>query len=275
MLAPVTEQLKRETALRYALERDELRLHYQPVVELATGRVVGLEALVRWAHPDQGILPPANFIRLAEETGLILPLGDWALRSACRWVREWRAASPGAPPLVVGVNLSARQFSEPSLVREVTDALGETGLAPHRLELEITETVAMSDRADTRRTLNALKRLGVRLAIDDFGTGYSSLSYLRDLPVDTLKLDGSFVAEVGNDRGSQAIVRAVTKLAHDLGLTVTAEGVETAEQAEQLRRLAVNRGQGFYFAAPAGDEAIGDLLARAARLPEPSDLVEH
>ncbi len=276
MQAPVVARLERETTLRRALEHDDLLLHYQPVVELATGRVVGLEALVRWAHPERGILPPATFIQLAEETGLIVPLGRWALRAACHWAQEWRTASPTASPLVVSVNLSARQFLQPTLVTEVAEALGDTGLAPHRLELEITETVAMSDRADAQRMLKALKRLGIRLAIDDFGTGYSSLSYLRDLPVDTLKIDGSFVAGLGHDRGSQAIVDAVTTLAHDLGLSVTAEGVETADQAERLRGLGVDCAQGFYFAPPADGQAISDLLARGEPLPEfpPLDLTD-
>jgi diguanylate cyclase (GGDEF)-like protein/PAS domain S-box-containing protein len=263
MLAPVTERLERETSLRRALERDELRLHYQPVIELSTGGVVGLEALVRWNHAHTGPQRPEEFIRLAEETGLIIPLDRWALREACRQARIWQLAESPGIPLVMSVNLSASQLQRQDLAPEVAEALAASGLAPELLELEVTESVAMADEPATRRSLKALKRLGVRLAIDDFGTGYSSLTTLRQLPLDTLKIDGSFVAELGSDPGSQAIVRAVTTLAHDLGLIVTAEGVETTEQAERLQAIGVDRGQGFFFVPPASQDVIGDLLRRA------------
>ncbi len=263
MQAPVVARLEQETGLRRAMERDELTLHYQPLIDLATGALVGLEALVRWDHPKYGMLPTADFIQLAEETALIIPLGLWALRQACHQARMWEGHAAVTPPLVMSVNLSARQFRQPSLVAEVVRVLEETGLDPRRLELEITESVVTKNSSETIRTLRALRELGVYLAIDDFGTGYSSLSYLRELAVDTLKIDRTFVAGLDREAGSLAIVRAVTTLAHDLGMTVTAEGIETAEQWASLRDLGVDRGQGYYFARPRPGEAIGDLLAGA------------
>ncbi len=266
MRAAVLARLERETALRGAAERGELRLRYQPTVEIATGRVVGAEALARWEHPTEGLLHPVEFIRLAEETGLIVPLGRWALWEACRQARQWQDLRRGGTPLV-SVNLSARQLREAGFVAEVAGTLEASGLDPECLELEITESAAMRATPEVWRTLRDLRTLRVRLAIDDFGTGFSSLSRLRQLPVDALKVDRSFVAGLGRDTGSLAIVRAVVTLAHDLGLVVTAEGVETAEQGAMLRALGVDLGQGFHFAPPLPDEALGELLARGARLP--------
>ncbi len=267
MRAAVLARLERETALRGAAERGELRLRYQPTVELATGRVVGAEALARWEHPTEGLLHPAEFIRLAEETGLIVPLGRWVLREACHQARQWQDHRRGGAPLV-SVNLSARQLREAGFVAEVAEALEASGLDPECLELEITESTAMRATPEVLRALRDLRKLRVRLAIDDFGTGFSSLSRLRQLPVDVLKVDRSFVAGLGRDTGSLAIVRAVVALAHDLGLVVTAEGVETAEQGAMLCALGVDLGQGFHFARPLPGEALGELLARGARLPE-------
>ncbi len=267
MRTAVLARLERETALRGAAERGELRLAYQPKVALATGRVVGAEALIRWEHPELGLLHPAEFIRLAEETGLIVPLGRWVLREACRQARAWSDAAPLHPALVC-VNVSARQLREPGFVAEAVAALADAGLDAGCLELEITESTVMWDVPEVRHALRDLHTLGVALAIDDFGTGHSSLARLRRLPVDALKIDRSFVAGLGRDPGNLAIVRAVTVLAHELGLTVTAEGVETAEQAAMLRALGVDRAQGYHFARPLVDEAVGELLAREARLPE-------
>ncbi len=265
MRASVLARLERETALRGAAERGELRLRYQPKVELATGRVVGVEALIRWEHPDLGLLHPVEFVRLAEETGLIVPLGRWVLWEACRRAREWRDLSGEAAP-VVCVNVSACQLREASFVAQVAMALEASGLDPDSLELEITESAVMRDAPEAWGALSDLRKLGVRLAIDDFGTGSSSLGRLRELPVDALKVDRSFVAGLGRDPGSLAIARAVTVLAHDLGLVVTAEGIETTEQASVLRALGVDLGQGFYFAPPLPGEAIAELLAHGARL---------
>jgi diguanylate cyclase (GGDEF)-like protein/PAS domain S-box-containing protein len=269
MRAPLVQRLERQSALGRALERGELRLRYQPKVELATGRVIGAEALVRWEHPEHGLLPPADFIRLAEDTGLIIPLGQWVLREACSEASRW--LTRGADKFSVSVNLSSRQLHHPDLISDVMQALETSRLNPSRLELEITEDVAMAYGRETQRRLQALKKLGVGITIDDFGTGYSSLAYLRTLPVDAIKIDRIFVAELDRDAGSQAIVRAVTTLARDLGLTVTAEGVETAEQAAWLRGIDVDLAQGYYFAPPLTSDVAADLLAQEARLPEGSD----
>lgn len=261
MQARVVARMQRETALQRSLERGELCLSYQPIVELATGRIVGAEALMRWSHPEYGLLLPADFIGAAEDTGLIVPLGQWALREACHQAVGWlnRTADP---PISVCVNLSSRQLDDERLVQDVAETLAESGLAAERLTLEITETVAMANAPETQRTLRGLRTLGVRLAIDDFGTGHSSLSQLRALAIDTIKIDGSFVAGLGQDRVSLAIVRAVSVLAHELGLEVTAEGVETADQVTQLRKLDVAFGQGFSFAPPLTAEAFRALLER-------------
>ena len=269
MGAQLTERLDRENGLRRALERDELELHYQPKVELATGQIVAAEALVRWAQPGHGLLPSAAFIEVAEATGLIVPIGQWVLREACRTAKEWQDGRFGAAPMIC-VNLSARQLGNKRLVSDMAQTLDAVGLDPCRLALEITESVAMADAPEMKQTLRVLRDLGVRLVIDDFGAGYSSLSRLRDLAFDALKIDGSFTARLGKDRASFAIVQAVTVLAHDLGLTVTAEGVETAEQTAELLKIGVDLGQGFYFAQPLMAEALNRLLGCRAQRPENS-----
>ena len=260
MMPSVVSRLENETALRRAVEQGEFRLRYQPQVDLVTGALVGFEALLRWDHPERGLLPPAGFIHLAEETGLIVPIGRWVLTEACRQARAWRERYPAATPFAVCVNLSARQFRRPVLAAEVVAAVAESGLDAAHLELEITESVLMDHADESGRTLATLRGLGARLAIDDFGTGYSSLAYLRRLPVDVLKVDRSFVRDLAGDDGAVAILRAVTTMAHDLGMTVTAEGVETAGQLARLRELGTDRGQGFYFAQPLTAEGIEELL---------------
>ncbi|HET8628398.1 MAG TPA: EAL domain-containing protein [Thermomicrobiales bacterium] len=261
MNARVLERLELEAELRRALEREEFVVHYQPKVALATGRLEGVEALVRWQHPERGLLPPAAFIALAEETGLIRPLGRWVLVEACRQARAWQARHPAGPPLVMAVNLTAPQFQQPHLAADIAAILAETGLPPHLLQLEITESVLMDDAAATLATLGALKRLGVQLAIDDFGTGYSSLAYLKRFPVDWLKVDRRFVEGLGTDAEDTAIVQAVVNLAAALKLAVTAEGVETADQVARLQALGCALGQGFYFARPLPAAAVDALLA--------------
>ncbi|HYY87642.1 MAG TPA: EAL domain-containing protein, partial [Chloroflexota bacterium] len=248
-------RLETETDLRHALDRSEFVLHYQPIVDLATGRIVEVEALVRWQHPERGLVPPAEFIPTAEETGLIVPLGRWVLAEACAQLRAW-----GDPDLVVSVNLAARQFQDAALVEDVARVLKASGLQPWQLKLEITESAAMLDAAATEATLRQLKRLGVHLAIDDFGTGYSALSYLKRFSVDTLKVDRSFVGGLGHDTDDAAIVTAIVALAHTMGLEVTAEGVETADQQARLQRLGCNRAQGYYFARPRDQAEISTLL---------------
>ena len=258
------ERLELESDLRRAVERDELRLHYQPVVELGTGAIVGAEALLRWQHPRLGIVPPLRFVPLAEETGLILPIGSWVLDTACRQAVVWMAGgSDRDRSLRVAVNLSARQFASPDLRAEVDRVLKATGLPPSALELEITESILMDRSEAGMAVLRSLRDLGVHLVLDDFGTGYSSLAYLQHLPLDTIKVDRSFVAEIGSDPAADSIVRAVVSLAHGLGIEVVAEGIETQEQAERLRDLGCDRGQGFVFARPAPAEALDGVLGQA------------
>ncbi|HEX7214148.1 MAG TPA: EAL domain-containing protein, partial [Methylomirabilota bacterium] len=234
MNAPAQERMDLELDLRNAVTRGEFTLHYQPVVDLPSGRITEVEALVRWRHPQRGLLFPADFVGLSEETGLIVPLGRWVLHEACRQTRQWQLASPGTP-LAISVNISARQLQQPGLVEEIAAVLRDTRLDPSTLRLEITETVVMHDAPATLAKLEALKALGVQLAIDDFGTGYSSLGYLKRFPVDTLKIDRSFVKGIGGNVEDSAIVRAVITVAKSLNLSVTAEGIETAEQLEHLR----------------------------------------
>jgi diguanylate cyclase (GGDEF)-like protein/PAS domain S-box-containing protein len=269
MATDAMDRLTLEAELRQALARDELRVDYQPIVDLGTGRIAELEALVRWQHPRYGLVPPARFIPIAEETGLIVPIGHWVLDQACRQAQDWRDALPDARDLAMSVNLSARQFRHPGLVADVVGVLRATGLAPGALKLEITESVLMQHMEGAIATMHELKALGVRLAIDDFGTGYSSLAYLKHFPVDTLKIDRSFVRGIGRDHGDVAIVRSVIALADSLHLAVTAEGIETAEQLEELQALGCDRGQGFFLARPASDDAVRLLLAAE------SSLLEH
>jgi diguanylate cyclase (GGDEF)-like protein/PAS domain S-box-containing protein len=264
MRETVKGRLKMETELRRALDRGELRLHYQPQVDLRTARIVGLEALVRWEHPERGLVPPGAFIPMAEETGLILPIGRWVLETACRQASVWRTDAEIGLDLVMAVNLSPRQFRHPRLVQEVGQVLAESGLDASWLEVEITEGTAMGDADATVQTLEHLKEIGIRLAIDDFGTGYSSLGYLKRFPIDVLKVDRSFVAGLPANRGDAAIVRAVVGLARALGLKAVAEGVETADQLAELRSLGCDQGQGYLFGRPAATEVAEVILRRAA-----------
>jgi diguanylate cyclase (GGDEF)-like protein/PAS domain S-box-containing protein len=250
MDARAWQRLNLEAELRRAIDEGQLRLHYQPLVDLATKRVVEVEALVRWQHPEHGLVPPSDFIPLAEETGLIVPLDRWVLDEAWRDAAGWARSDPAAAAIGVAVNLSARQFRHAGLVDDVALALAKSGLDPARLKLEITETAAMEDAMATAAALRALKELGVRLAIDDFGAGYSGLSYLRSCPVDVLGIDRAYVAGLGRDAADAALVRAVVAFARTLGLGVTAEGVETEAQLAALRALGCDYGQGILFAHP-------------------------
>jgi diguanylate cyclase (GGDEF)-like protein/PAS domain S-box-containing protein len=262
MYAAIRERLELTASMRRALELGEFRVFYQPIVELRSGLVQEVEALVRWQHPDLGLVPPVEFIPLAEETGLIVPLGRWVLEEACRQASAWQAQYPSQSPLVMSVNLSGRQFADPGLVADVAGALRAAHLQPKALKLEITESIAMQDAAGAEATMRALKALGVKIAIDDFGTGYSSLQYLKRFPVDTLKIDRSFVNGLGMDEQDTAIVQSVVALAKTLHLDVTGEGIETPTQESQLRRLGVERGQGYLFARPLPAEEVGPLLGQ-------------
>jgi PAS domain S-box-containing protein/diguanylate cyclase (GGDEF)-like protein len=257
MHAEIRERLVMEGELRRGLERGELRVQYQPIVRLDTGRISGFEALVRWEHPTRGMLQPDAFIPLAEDTGLLLPLGFLVLREACTAAAAWRRL-PGGEGLTMAVNLSARQFADPTIAERVAEVLRETGLDPTALELEITENVVMQHTAAVGETLRRLKELGVRLNVDDFGTGYSSLSYLHRLPVDALKIDRSFVE--GVTPGGLQMVRSIVALAHTLGVAVVCEGVETAELVGELRALGCEFAQGFLFAHPMDSGAAETMV---------------
>jgi EAL domain-containing protein (putative c-di-GMP-specific phosphodiesterase class I) len=235
-------------------------VHFQPIVQLATEGFKEVEALVRWQHPTLGLISPIDFIPIAEETGLIIPLGQWVLEESCRQVAVWQKQFPLGPPLQVSVNLSPRQFDHPHLVADVQRALQTSGLRAGSLKLEVTEGVIMRDTECSIRTLQKLKDLGIRLAIDDFGTGYSSLSYLKMLPLDVLKIDRSFVKGIGENAEDNAIVQAIISMANSLGLAVTAEGVETEEQATLLREWMCDKAQGFLFARPLDAEHLTSLL---------------
>jgi EAL domain-containing protein (putative c-di-GMP-specific phosphodiesterase class I) len=249
-----------ETDLRQALTRGELVLHYQPIVGVQNGVIEGFEALVRWNHPRRGLVPPAQFIPMAEETGLILPLGRFVISEACRQMRAWQLEVPEAAEYSISVNVSCRQFVKDGLVEYVAQVLAETGLSPTCLKLEITESVLMHDAGYTAKELARLKALGVKIAIDDFGTGYSSLSYLRQLPIDQLKIDRSFISGHGGDGESQEIVKSIISLARSLGLTVIAEGVECEDQLDRLRLADCDKAQGFMFSRPVDKDAAGRLL---------------
>jgi diguanylate cyclase (GGDEF)-like protein len=248
MNAHAAEWLSLESQLRHALERDELRLFYQPQIDVRTGRLLGMEALLRWQHPERGLLPPGEFIALAEETGLIVPIGEWVMRTGCAQNKAWR--DRGLGEMTVAVNISARQFHRQDLPALVARALAQTGLSPDGLELEITESVSMQDVERTTTVLTELKTMGVKLSVDDFGTGFSSLNYLKRFPIDKLKIDQSFVRNLATDENDAAIARAIITLGHSLKLKVIAEGVETSEQLAWLRREDCDDAQGYLFGKP-------------------------
>ncbi len=266
------DKLELGSSLRRALDRDEIFVQYQPIIALATGQVVGAEALARWNHPDRGPISPATFIPLAEETGLIGELGDRVLTAACLQAREWQLASHLLTPFSISVNISSRQLIQGDFVDRVAFALDQAGLTASTLVLEITETTLMRDTDRSILTLGALRAMGVRIAIDDFGTGYSSLSYLQQLPVDILKIDRTFVAAIETMSADRSLAPAIVSLAATLGLPVVAEGVETEFQAETLRRVGCELAQGYYFARPLDHEAMGRLLADPLRF-VPLDLL--
>jgi EAL domain-containing protein (putative c-di-GMP-specific phosphodiesterase class I) len=264
--ADMNEEARRrmalESDLRRAAERGELAMFYQPKVDAADGRIVGAEALIRWRHPERGYVPPADFIPLAEENGLILPIGEWLLGDICQQYRRWQDGGLEPPP--IAMNLSGRQFQRQNLPDLIGRAIAEAGIAPHNLEVELTESTIMSNAESNIEMLVMLKRMGLTVAIDDFGTGYSSLSYLKRFPIDVLKIDYSFVRDIATDADSAELVRGVIGMAHGLRLKVVAEGVETPEQLEFLQRHHCDIIQGFYFSKPVPADEFEALL-RAGR----------
>jgi len=252
-------QFALETRLKRAIEREEFMLFYQPQVDLTTGRMVGMEALLRWEISDLGMMPPSEFIPVAEETGLIVPLGEWVLRTACAQNKAWQKA--GYAPMAVSVNLSGRQFHHQNLVEKIASALLAANLDPRWLDLEITETYAMQDADFSQSILTELKHMGVHISLDDFGTGYSSLSHLKNFPIDTLKIDRSFVKDLATDPKEEAIVSAIIVLAHSLGMDVVAEGVETVEELTIVRKHHCDKMQGFLFSRPVPVKDFETLLS--------------
>jgi diguanylate cyclase (GGDEF)-like protein/PAS domain S-box-containing protein len=258
------ERLTMENKLRKALEREEFVLYYQPQLELSGGKIIGIEALIRWKNPEMGLVPPGQFIHLAEETGLIVPLGEWVLRTACAQNKAWQNA--GYPPLRISVNISGRQFRQKDLGDTVSRIVHETGMDPQHIELELTESIIMKNEEETIKTLYALKDLGLNLSIDDFGTGYSSLSYLKRFPIDSLKIDRSFIRDLTTNADDAAITRAIIAMAHSLKLRVVAEGVEEEKQIEFLREEGCDEMQGFFFSPPVPAEAFIGLIQEGKHL---------
>lgn len=268
METKATQRLEIGGDLRQALEKNEFTLRYQPRVSLTTGEIIGAEALIRWQHPTQGAISPTQFIPIAEETGLIVQIGEWVLRTACQQNKAWNDL--GLPPITMSVNLSARQFVKKDLVQSIDNVLKESGLPPAQLELELTESLIMHNAELFITTLNNLKALGIKLSVDDFGTGFSSLAYLKRFPIDRLKLDRSFVHNVTFDKDSAAIARAVISLGHSMNLEVLAEGVETTEELEFLRTFKCDELQGYFFSEPLTGEVMEQLLKSGRQLTMPS-----
>jgi EAL domain-containing protein (putative c-di-GMP-specific phosphodiesterase class I) len=263
MHADLLDEARRRAELERALVEGQFVVHYQPIVELKTSRLVGVEALVRWIHPERGLVGPDAFIPLAEATGLIVPLGHWVLRQSCQQLARWRVAYPDALDVYVSVNLSARQFQAPGLVEDVAAAIADAGVPAGNVTLELTETLLMRDTAATANALAALKKIGVRLAVDDFGTGYSALSYLRSFPVDILKIDKSFIDGVATNHEDAALAQTIVQLGRTLNLQTLAEGIESVEQSSRLEALGCTYGQGYLFARPAAPEQVETLLRRS------------
>jgi EAL domain-containing protein (putative c-di-GMP-specific phosphodiesterase class I) len=272
MHANALNLLQIETDLWRAVERKELTLDYQPIVSLQTSRIVGFEALLRWQHPSRGVVSPLEFISVAEETGLIVPIGQWVLDQGCRQIRDWQKAYPQEPRLYVSVNLSAKQFMQPDLIEAVSLALDKAGLNPSSLKVEITESMVMQNVESATRMLGQLQALGVEISIDDFGTGYSSLSYLHRFPISTLKVDRSFVSSMQDNQENLEIVRTIVGLARNLKMDVIAEGVETMDQVAELRTMGCQFGQGYYFSKALNAENAVRLLSLGANkeVPPPS-----
>jgi diguanylate cyclase (GGDEF)-like protein len=275
MLDRVMTRLELETDLRKALENQEFVVHYQPILEMKTNQIIGFEALVRWQHPTKGLIPPAEFIPTAEETGLIVPLGYWVLDEACHQLHAWHSQYPADPPLTINVNLSTRQCSQPDLVKKISMILKKNELDPHFLKLELTESLIIDESGSTAAMLSELRDKGIQVQIDDFGTGYSSLSYLHTLPIDTLKIDRSFISRLGGNTNNTEIVQTIFSLAHNLGMKVIAEGVETNEQLSSLKAMHCEFVQGFLFAKPINNLEAGAMLGKSHGKVDPEPFIEN
>jgi diguanylate cyclase (GGDEF)-like protein len=262
MHAHVVALVTMETELRRAVERQELRVHYQPIVSASSGKAIGFEALVRWQHPERGMISPAEFIPVAEESGLISSIGRWVLQEACREAQSWQSRLHHSDSLFVSVNLSAKQFLQPNLTAEILQTVQESGLEPHRLHLEITESALLDNPETSNQTLVELRAHGIHLYLDDFGTGYSSLSYLHSFPFDALKIDRSFVSKLGEGSEHVGMVSAIIAIARSFGMDVIAEGVETSTQLVQLQELGCHNIQGYYFSRPLPVEGVTEWLAK-------------
>ncbi len=262
------ELLNLETNLRYALEHSQFQIYYQPQVDLSTGRIIGAEALIRWLHPEQGLISPGQFIPLAEQNGLIVPIGEWVLQTACQQLKKWQDA--GLPSLRIAVNLSARQFNQPDLVKKIVQTLASTNLAPQYLEVEITESMLVDNIQLANAQLKELKALGISISIDDFGTGYSSLSYLQKFNLDILKIDRCFVTDINHNEKNATITKAIISMAHGLNLHVIAEGVEKEAELEFLRQQKCNTIQGYLFSPPVPGDKFEEMLKNGAQLKLPS-----
>jgi EAL domain-containing protein (putative c-di-GMP-specific phosphodiesterase class I) len=263
MHSQAVKRLQIESDLRKGIAQDELKVFYQPIVCLHNGRIVGFEALSRWQRPG-GIVMPGEFIDVADETGLIVPINRQLISEACHNLKSWRVQYPWEPPLFISVNIPPRQFAHPNLAHDIAEILGQAGIEPGGLELEILETVAMGDSERANQILAELKAVGVSLSIDDFGTGYSSLSRLQYLPINTVKIDRSFITPLDERTASREIVRTIILLAHAIGLKVVAEGVETEKQAQVLRALECDLAQGYFFGRPENANSVGTLLLTAS-----------
>ncbi|HSD73479.1 MAG TPA: EAL domain-containing protein, partial [Steroidobacteraceae bacterium] len=265
MHAEALTRLQIESDLRHAFEREEFFLHYQPIVSLSEGRIIGAEALIRWRHYERGIVSPATFVPVAEDTGLVVPLGRWVLREACRQAHEWQMSRADDREFAISVNLSVREFAQPDLVRAVAAILDETRLRPQSLRIEITESAIIGQKHPAIETVEQLRALGVGIHLDDFGTGYSALSYLHRLPLDAVKVDRAFTSSIDQEERPLHVVKAIVSLAHAIGLEVVAEGVTNQCQLDLLRDMGCNLAQGFFFSRPCNAEEMSALLVTDAR----------
>jgi EAL domain-containing protein (putative c-di-GMP-specific phosphodiesterase class I) len=265
MHAEALTRLQIESDLRHAFEREEFFLHYQPIVSLSQGRIIGAEALIRWRHFERGIVSPATFVPVAEDTGLVVPLGRWVLREACRQAHEWQLRGGDDQGFAISVNLSVREFAQPDLVRAVAAILEETGLSAHSLKIEITESAIIGQKHPAIETVEQLRALGVAIHLDDFGTGYSALSYLHRLPLDAVKIDRAFTSSIDQEERPLHVVKAIVSLAHAIGLEVVAEGVTNQGQLDLLRGMGCDLAQGFFFSRPCNHEEMSALLSTGPR----------